>query len=169
MLALAKPFIQICLLRSSPQDLPPSGLLLGLALGAYTLTGIAGWMTLFPAHEAMGAALSSTLLLIGLTGSMLYMQRLKSRVVQTLTALAGTGALLQLVELPFSRWLAQADGPGESLPTLGLLAILVWSLAIGGHVLRHALSTVFTLGLLLAVVIYWLSASILIAMFPLPV
>lgn len=109
-----------------------------------------------------------TVLLSVMTMSVLYLQRLQDRLLQTLTALAGTGTLLGVVALPVSGWLhnAQLGGEEMALPALLLLLLIGWSLTVVGHILRHALSTVFVMGLLLALVFYWVTVKILNGLFP---
>lgn len=167
LLILIKPFFDICLLRQTPQDLPASGLLLGLALGAYTLSGALVSNVTLPAGTAVLAALTDTALLAGLTAGALHLQHLQGRLSQTLTALAGTGAILAVLAIPLTGWLSrvQEAGADSSLPRLLLLLLLGWSLAVAGHILRHALSTIFALGLVLAVIFYWISYSILFSLF----
>lgn len=169
LLALVKPFLEICFLRRNPQDLPPSGLLLGLSLLAYALSGALVSTVTLPVVTALLAGFTDTLLLCLLTGSVLYLQRLRARVPQTLTALAGTGAILSIVALPIASWMHSVEQTGGdgSVPKLILLLLLFWSLAVAGHILRHALSTIFMVGLVLAVVFFWVSFDILNSLFPL--
>ena len=46
------------------------------------------------------------------------------------------------------------------IATLLLLLIVGWSVTVFAHVLRHALSVPFVLGLVLAIVFYWISISV---------
>ena len=84
--AVVDPFIQICLLRRGPQDLPTSGILLAIALTAHTVMA----MLFFAIYEGVARALLSgaldTTLLAVLTGILLFIQRKSARFVQTLTA-----------------------------------------------------------------------------------
>jgi len=91
------------------------------------------------------------------------------RLVQTLTALAGTGALLGLIGLPLIQQAAQAHqveaGPSAGM-VLAWLALLAWSIAVKAHILRHALSMRYGSGLLLAGVHTILAIAILESLFP---
>lgn len=166
--AVVDPFIQICLLRRGPQDLPTSGILLGLALVAHTLMA----MVFFAVYENTGKALLSgvldTTLLALLTGTLLFVNRKGERLVQTLTALAGTGAIITLVSLPVSGWYHGAMGEHgpDAFAVLLLLILVAWSLAVAGHIFRHALSAPYFVGLVLAVAFYWISISVFRALFP---
>jgi hypothetical protein len=166
--AIVNPFVQICLLRQGPQDLPTSGILLAIALAAHLL------MTVLLSNVSLGASSAifwgvlNTALMVVLTVAVLYLQRRNARVVQTLTALAGTGAVITLVALPISGWLHGADqAAGEGGFALLLVLFLTgWSLAVVGHIFRHALSVPYFMGLVLAVVFYLISITTFRALFP---
>ena len=166
--ALINPFIQICLLRQGPQDLPTSGILLALALTAHTLMSVVLSRVSLDTLRALLSGILDTVLLVVLTGSLLLVQRRIARVTQTVTALAGTGAIITFLALPLSGWLHGADqAAGEGGFALLLLLILTgWSLAVSGHIFRHALSVPYFVGLVLAVVFYWISISVFRALFP---
>lgn len=168
MRAIVDPFIQICLLRQGPQDLPTSGILLAIALSAHTLMSIVLSNVSLSAVSALLAGLLDSTMLVILTGTLLYVQRRNARIVQTVTALAGTGAIITLLALPLSGWLHGADqAAGEGGFALLLLLILTgWSLAIAGHIFRHALSVPYFIGLVLAGVFYWISISVFRSLFP---
>jgi len=166
--AILNPFIQICLLRQGPQDLPTSGILLAIALTAHTVMSIVWSNISLNAGSALLSGLLDTLLLVVLTATLLYAQRRKSRVIQTLTALAGTGTIITFLALPVSGWLQGVDqSAGEGGPAVIMLLILMgWSLAVVGHIFRHALSIPYFFGLVLAMVFYGISISAFRALFP---
>ena len=68
-----------------------------------------------------------------------------------------------------SLWLHDAQDASEPSPAfmILLLAVLGWSLTVSAHILRHALSAPFYLGLIVAVAFYWISVRILGSIFPL--
>ncbi|MGC1951134.1 MAG: hypothetical protein WA970_00825 [Gammaproteobacteria bacterium] len=168
LLAIIRPFFEICLLRLRPQDLPESTPLLGLVLIGQTLSSVLLSSIALPFWEALLAGMLDTLLLAAMTMSVLHLQRLQNRLKQTLTALAGTGTLIGMIAIPLSSWLHSAnEANGETVaPALLLLLLIGWSLTVAGHVLRHALSTAFIMGLVLAMVFYWITINILNAIFP---
>ena len=168
--AILNPFVQICLLRQGPQDLPTSGILLGLTLAAHTLMAILLSNISLSVASAFLAGLLDTVMLVTLAGTLLYVQRRGARILQTVTALAGTGAIITFIALPISGWLHGADqSAGEGGFALLLLLILTgWSLAVAAHIFRHALSIPYFFGLILAVVFYAISISVFRALFPVP-
>ncbi len=154
----------ICLLRANPQDLPASRTWLGIAVGAYFLTGLIGMFTGLDWANALEVAVVSTVLLVAVMHTALLMRNLKPRVTQTLTALAGCGALLRV-------FAGAALGLlHDVVPVLLLgLPFEIWTIVVYGHVLRHAFSISLPLGVSLAFLYMILSSLIVLAFLPLEV
>ena len=131
-------FINLCLLRANPQDLPTAPALTVVTLLAYTLVSVGlalpdlGW------ERAALWAVLDTLVLAILTHSALLLRRFPERLYQTLTALMGSGALLGLLAWPV---VALQNVTAQ-------IIMLVWNLAVVAHILRHALSVPLALGIL---------------------
>lgn len=168
MYALVRPFVQIALLRGTPQDLPSSLFLLTLTLIVHAILGVFMFTTRLPLSESILAGLASSLVMCALTASLLFANRRSARIIQTLTAMAGSDVVIGVAALPITAWLHNiADGPAASgIPGFLFLALVVWNLVVAGHVLRHALSGPLPLGILLALVLYMLSVNIMHALFP---
>ncbi len=169
MYALIRPFLELCWLRSGPQQLPTSMLLTGLALTAHGLAAFLLSLAYLVPTRAFAAGLAETVLLAAFAAIALYLSGRLPRYHQTLTALAGTGAMLSLLAIPITHWLhtAKAAADPSGAPALLLLALVGWSLAITAHILRHALNCLFTRGLVLAVAFSWISIIIMNQLFPL--
>lgn len=166
---LVRPFVEICILRKGPQDLPASGMLLGISVCAHTLTSIVLSVVTLNGWRAILAGITDTLLVLFLTGTLLYAHRQKTRLLQTLTAMTGTGAIITLVAIPIFAWLYSIERSGGGSPLAGLLVLglIAWSLGISGHILRHALSIPYFLGIFIAFVFFWISHSVFTTLFPL--
>ena len=160
--ALIQPFVRICLLRKGPQDLPTSEVLLVITLAAYTTSGIlASFLRLAPG-DALLAGMLDTLLMCGLTIALLHIRQHRARINQTLTALAGSGALMTVLALPCITWVDRVIKAGGE-PGVGLIAfwlLVVWSFAVMGHVIRHALSVPFFKGVIIAFGFYFVSFQV---------
>lgn len=169
-LTLVHAFWSMCLLRLGPEDLPPSSFLLYLTLGLHALAVMLISVAVYPLGTALLAGITGTVVLAGLTLGALQIHQLAGRFHQTLTALAGSGALLTFIALVPNWWFyaAREAGADWGTPTLLLFLILVWSVVVTAHILRRALSTHFFLGLVIAAVFYWLSAQIHASLFPVP-
>ncbi len=157
MTALLTLFFKLCLLRAKPQDLPASGLLLGAALGAYFLTGLMVALTEQSIVYSLLAALADSAVLALLTHMVLLLRKRPGRLPQTLAALAGTGAVIQLIAWPLL-----------ATPVL-LIPLLIWSLTINAHILRHALEIALGLAILISLGFLLMSATVALLISPLTV
>ncbi|MFT5172433.1 MAG: hypothetical protein ACI8W7_000597 [Gammaproteobacteria bacterium] len=168
MYALLHPFVQIALLRCKPQDLPASTLLLKLALSAHVVLGVFMFTSRLALPQALLAGAVSTLVMCVLVASLLFANRRSARIVQTLTAMAGSDVVVGIAALPVTSWLqAPLDGASASgLTALLFLLLVAWNLIVAGHVLRHALSSPLPLGVVLALVLYMISVNVIHALFP---
>ena len=168
MRALIHPFVQIILLRMNPQDLPASGMLLALALIAHAAAGAALASVNLRFDHALTAGVVETALMCGLTAGLLMLRTLSERIIQTLTALAGAGALVGFVAFPVAKVLHIAYLAREPDPVFAvlLLVLLGWSLVVSAHIFRHAVSVPYYVGVLIAVAFYWISVRVLGGLFP---
>lgn len=137
-----KILIGICLLRAAPQDLPASRAWMLGALMAYAAAGVLGVLDVLMLENAILATAVDTLLLAAVTHLVLQWRRLENRVTQTLTALAGCGALLSLLA-----WVAAGLVREPFQPEWVWAAFLVWYTLVFGHILRHALSITLAAGM----------------------
>ena len=165
---LLRCFAEICLLRAGPQYLPASTFLLAAALTVYGFAGLFLSLVNTTFFGALLMVMVDILLLIAFAYVILRVRVMTARFVQTLTALAGTGAILEFVAWPALVWQqlsATADGGGVMIPSLLLWVWLFWSIAVVGHILRHALSTTFTAGALLSLLYTFISIGVVRALF----
>lgn len=156
-------FINICLLRAKPQDVPASNTLMLLVMVIAVVSGMFGAGSL---QGGVVAALMVGLLDVSLTLILLRlfltMLGLSSRLMQTATALFGTGVILNLLSLPLL-WLintSEEHSANQSLGGLLYLLLLGWSLVIMGHILRHSFKLHFSVGLLMAIGYFMLVNSL---------
>ena len=158
-------FFDICRLRLKPQDLPHSNTLLSVTLFVYTIIGMALSMVQFSLPESLLSALVDTGLLVILIGSLLYFAHFRERTTQTLTALAGTNCVLEIIGSPIIFWFGFYEGD-MTIPILLLLGLIVWNMVVYAHILRHALSVPFFISGLLTMIIYSLTFSVLSQLIP---
>lgn len=174
MLAIARPFVEICLLRLGPQDLPASPFLLGIAVAAYLGLGVLVTALHYPFLTAVGISVTGALIFGLLAFVLLSVRGVSERFFQTCAAFAGTGAVLEAAALPLVALLEpiEPEGTGAGaragagsaaglLLTLPWLALLIWSWVVGGHILRHALSVRLTAGIGLSIALFWLSTLVI--------
>ncbi len=176
MQGLIRLFLDIALHRKGPQDVPAAGGVLGLTLGAYLAIGaVALWPSAGGAGAVVGQLAADLALLVLVFSGLLAVTGRAGRTTQTLTALLGTGALLSAVALPFI-WAASrmfTDGaPTEGMEQIALLStmilfmLLLASLLVTGHIVRHALDWTYAAGVLTAVLYFAASVAVSRWLFP---
>jgi hypothetical protein len=165
--ALIYYFIELCLLRRAPQDLPASPTLLKALVLVYLAVGVlVGTAT----GEGAGVALLQTLvdaaLLLGLLYAGLRWLGRLPRLLQAGSALLGSSALLSLLVLvPLGMASGGEDSELTGVAALLFLALLAWSIVVTGHILRHTLDLALVQGALIAVAYNLLAYSLLGALF----
>lgn len=160
-------YFDICLLRAGPQDLPASKAWLGVVLSAHAVVGVILGLLSYSFVNAVFYALASTLIVVALTRMVLLLRNFGGRFTQTVCALAGTDVLLGLIAWPVTAWLHGVDAAAGDLggPLAAWLLLVAWSLAVTAHILRHALSVHYGIGLAVALGYFVVSYSILATLF----
>lgn len=153
-------YLDITFLRAGPQALPSASLLTVLSVLAYFSSALLSHILVGSASKAIGLAIAETGLLIAMTLLALRLRVVMVRAPQTISALTGTGTLLNLLMLPMMVVIAQSDGVPAPTPTLIILVVFFWSFALVGHILRHALSLSFTEGVLVATIFFAIGTSL---------
>ena len=142
-----KIFLDLCLLRANPQDLPTSNRLLAAALVGHLLANVLTGLDGASLENALLAGVMDTLLLVALTHTGLMLRGVGARTRQTLTALAGCGALLAVLA-----WAVVTAAEAVTAHAwVAWLPFLFWFLAVYGHILRNALNVSLGVGLALAI------------------
>ena len=143
---------QIALLRSGPQDLPGGVAAPVIAVAAHASIVVVASLADERAASFSGLFVSVVVPLVAV-GAILGLRRMAARFNQTVAALFGTGALISLINIPL--WFFDQTPLPAPLVMLALIA-LFWSLAVDGHVWRHALNCSFAGGVAVAVVVFFL-------------
>lgn len=170
MLRTLKLFIDLCLLRANPQDLPHSLSLALLTLLTYTTLSYVLALSSTTPGTAVAAALVDVGMLVALAYGSLWTLDLKNRLTKLITALAGSGAVWQLVALPVMGLLGDATGKISENMLAGfsyvlLLILIAWAIFIIGHILRHALNMKFSFALGIALLYVYTSMRVGSALF----
>ncbi len=144
-------FLDMLRLRSGPQDLPASRRLMVVLAVLYIAGGfMAGNVLSEPDYApralvAIGVQFAFVILLLNTRG-------LGDRIQQTISALAGTGFIFGMISV-YLLSLIDVEKPQVELVAF-YMALFFWSLAVDGHIYRHALSSKMGTGLLVAVAIF---------------
>ena len=169
MLVYVRTLVDIALRRLGPEDLPDSGFLLVLTLIAYLVLQLPLALVAYGPNNAIVTAIGvSALLLAVFLWLLLGLAGYRARYRQTLTALLGTSALVSFLSIPFSLWREAALDvqPTAALPSIFIFAIMLWSLAIDGHILSRALSRPFVIGLMVSIAYFFLHTTVLFELLP---
>lgn len=141
-------FVDICLFKRGPQDVPASWFLFGLVLIAYLIVGELLLMVESDWLEAGMQALTEAGLLLIFCWVILYFTGKTPRFLQTTIALLGTDAIISTPgALLLQWWVAH---PEMRLFQTALFALMLWHIAVLAHILRHALSRPLVYGAALA-------------------
>jgi len=169
MLALIQFYIQLCLLRAKPQDLPASQALLGLVAALNVILGgsIAA-MAFGGPLQGLAAGLLDTALMGGYVWVLLGTRNYRERFVQTASAVLGVSALASAIGLPLQVLLpveGEVVTAAGQFASLSLLALIIWLQVALGHIFRHALGISLMLGVGLAFVYAFVSGMFLQSLF----
>jgi hypothetical protein len=153
-LAIIHFFVDLCVLRRKPQDLPASPVLLGLVLAA----GLGGGLLLAtsagaPLLQGLGQTALDYLLMLAALHLGLRLLDKKPRFMQSATALVGAETLIGLVALLPVALAGPSPEQSPQLILAGLLflALVVWSVLVTGHILRHAFDLTLAQGIAVAI------------------
>ena len=153
MVRLLNLFVDICLFRAGPQELPASPFLLWLTAALNLLTGTLVIVDMFGgAGQALLAQLLDMALMLGLLRAALTALGKGARFLQSASALLGAGTFINLITMPLQ--LTVGDNPSASLfgelAALLYLALILWALLVTAHILRHTLAIRFGAAVLVA-------------------
>jgi hypothetical protein len=164
MTQLLRFWLGLCLLEAAPQDMPASRAVLVVSVGGYTLVSVLLATLTSGLQDGVQMALLELALLTLFTAGLLYLVNRPRRIAQTLAALTGSGALLGMPALA----LILGAGPDSTaMPTsIGWLVLLVWSLLVDAHILRHALSSSLAVGIGVALLYAMLTLLIISGLYP---
>ena len=133
--------------------------------GAYCVASMLGNLMVLSPGAAAVAAVLEVALVGAMTQLLLWIKELGARFQQTFTALMGSGAIVFIMALPISFVQMQMGDQGAVLPSVMILVLIFWHLSVVGHILRHAMSAPFFVGVLLAVIYMYVSISVIQSLF----
>ncbi|MDF1588935.1 MAG: hypothetical protein P1P93_07245 [Gammaproteobacteria bacterium] len=134
-------YIDLCLFKASPADLPASQWLLRLTLFAYFIIGTGIGLIDSPIRISVASSLADTLTMVVALWLMLNFRGMLNRYQQSLTALTGAGCCIGIVAIPIMLLFSQVDVKQQmtSYVMLLMIALMFWSLMVTAHILRKSL------------------------------
>jgi hypothetical protein len=161
-----KLFLDICLFRKGPQDIPLSRFLLVLTL-VFTLSTsmLLSWVEV-EFFQAILQSVCATLLLVGFFFGMLRMAGKITRFPQTLIAALAADGMITALAIPLV-FVSVALPEWQAAVSLLLLAMMLWELAVLGHIIQQAMDFPrYGPGFAMAFVYTVLSMRIMMGLFP---
>jgi hypothetical protein len=149
-------FGRLLVLRANPQDLPVSKPVLAGTLVAYAAADVLGALPKLPVALGAMAGTLDMLTLVIFVQVLLRLRGLDNRLIQTLTALAGCGALLTTIS-----WAVAMALDGLAPPGAVYLVSLVWYLTVSGHILRHAIDRSFPVSVALSLLLFIIATTVI--------
>jgi hypothetical protein len=166
-------FFDICRLHKRPQDIPESKNLLTFFAVVYGLLSISLATLSQPAEKAILAGIVELALIMVFTMALLQASGKASRWTQTVTALVGTGIIVNIIAFPVYILIGVGElnslesSTGQSFGLLLLAALACWNIVIMAHILRHALEINFAAAMFLSIIYIWIIFSFTSAIMPL--
>lgn len=155
MFALIQPFINLLLFRASPQDIPASSRALKYVILACFLTDIIGAVSLLGLNLASILSAGQIVLYSSFIYLLLKINQKTERWLQTLTALFGVLALINIASYPFIQNL-DLFSEGKLVLSSGVLivaALQLWFFIIMARILRDAVEVTMGRAILLTFLI----------------
>ena len=129
---------------------------------AYIIQGILAWRILDDPDGAQSSIVAILFQVIVVT-VLLSVRGQAARAPQTISAIAGVGLIFGLMSVGL---LSQVrEGENQSGLFLLYLGLFFWSLAVDGHIYRHALSVKMQTGIMVAVLIFSANFALLRLLF----
>ena len=169
-MSVAHKIIIMLLLRTAPQDLPYS---IGLMVRVIFLYLISGLIVVGGIVEP-SLAVARMLLNIGVVLSFSYVLlsslNLRSRFVQMITALIGTGIVFNLLSWPILIYndVEQLSAAAMQIISMLVLMIISWEILVTAHIFRNALNTKMTQSVILSMALFFISLALSQMVFPEP-
>ena len=153
LLPFLKTLFDIVLLRKGPQHLPHSLIMLGMAIVLWVVALLTSITLIDYVDEtSFFSEFAWAIVVLSIYGTLVYVAGFADRILQTITAIIGCGALLSV----FYAVAYSGLGPllGRAFLELMVYGFVLWSLSIKGHIIATAISIRWYLGALIAAAIF---------------
>lgn len=154
-LALLRIWFDIIRLRKGPDAVPRSPVVFALAVALWLASGITLVLMFerFDMKDFIVGVLTSVIGLVCYAAILNFFSRAE-RLLQTLSAIIGCGALLTIAFAAGSVFLTPLVGAGMTGNIVFL--ILLWSVPVEGHIISRAIDQHFFIGLVFALAVLFL-------------
>jgi hypothetical protein len=134
-------YIEICLFKASPADVPNSLWLMKMTLFFYFVVSVLITQIEYGWKISLFSSLAEMMVTILVAWLLLQFRGFTARFQQTVTSLAGIGICFGILGTPIFYLVHMSDQQGlvATVASLFILAVLIWSLMVTAHVFRMAL------------------------------
>lgn len=152
-LPLIRTLFDIVLLRKGPDDIPRSWLLFMLILVLWLFSALAAVALIKQFDETyFFIGLFSGMIGILCYASLVVFSGRSERLLQTISAIIGCGALISLAFV--AEYALLLPFLGELLTSLISNLILLWSIPVEGHIIARAIDRHWYIGILIAIAVF---------------
>ncbi|PCJ33334.1 MAG: hypothetical protein COA90_00405 [Gammaproteobacteria bacterium] len=155
-------YIDVCLFKAGPADMPASNRVLLMTLLSYVLINIIVSQTEYSLNASLFTSIADLLFMLLTVTLLLKLRAKQSRLNQTLSALAGSSCCMAIVSLPAVIWfsgIAEAE-QASSYAMIFLVGFMFWSLMVMSHIFRQALEV--KAGVATAITVVYVTLSLLV-------
>ncbi len=149
-------FVNICLLRAKPQDLPSSVFLAAVLAVVNLITGTLVVVGSFGSVLGGFLAQLMDIVLVALAFNLALRSVGKGgRFYQAMAAMYGCGILINFLSVPLILMSPEASALEGGAATSGpwallYLLLILWAITIGAHIVRHTFDLPFALGVVIS-------------------
>ncbi len=158
--------IDIVRFKRGPQDMASSRNTVTFCAAIYAISGFLA-LRLLDVDQAVGVVVFDIVVLSVFIYVALSVRKLLNRFNQTLATMLATGTLINIVYVPVALLLIGAAEKEQPNPIFVLIyiAIIAWSISVGGHIFSHALEINKLKGVMLSFVLFVLSQMMVNSVF----
>ena len=162
-LVILRTLFDIVLLRKGPESIPHSSLLFTWIVGFWLLSSFAV-LTLIEQYDRSDFVIGLFTAMVGLGcyTVTVVMAGFPSRVLQTMSAILGCGALISFAFV--AEFTLFTPFLGQNITALFAQLILLWSVPVEGHIIARAINRHWYIGIVIAIIVFILQYVIYRAM-----
>ena len=161
---LLKIFVDICLFRANAEQLPYSFFLMVFCIITYMISGMAVSLINLSVSKAILIVIVDTAMLLSFIYTGLWIRSFFNRAIKTITAIAGTNTLFTIIGLPLAMALNNQPKDQASIFSMIYLILAIWNVGVLGHILRSALNMPSWVGIIIALMYFYVSINVLWAL-----
>jgi len=165
---LLRIFVDLCLIKKGPQDVPDSIALLKVVFFIYFLSGTLLLSSSMEFSEAIVQSFIETLLLGLFIYLLVIFFAVKNRFNQSVIAIYGSGALITILSAPFVFLMGNMEKNDGSTGAVGLVVFLIvcWSFIVIANIIRETIQKSLGISLLLTFCYLYLSYQVIQIVYP---